>query len=254
MSNPMEETQPDPQNTATITNHHTQTPNNNEDIDATHEFETLARSWLSTLPSDQPLNPNDVVSWIQSNISSVPDHIKSMSQSDVVNLFNSFLNDAGNLSNEERDPHYYRFQRSDQWKPIYTWLETLKTDEVIKSKEIIDWLTENPEVRDDLSARHSRYHLMHYIKKCHMKILKRNEKKMGLHTTIKMSSPKALKTEEKKALLMLPSTSATKLPKDSPTYLVKRNEALRKFEILVDLEKQLAVFQNQEAANVLAGP
>ncbi|KAJ0804355.1 hypothetical protein HanPI659440_Chr02g0037121 [Helianthus annuus] len=61
--------------------------------------------------------------------------------------------------------------------PIYSWLETLKTDEVIKSKEILDWLTENHEIRDDLLSRHSRYHLMHYIKKCHMKILKKREKK-----------------------------------------------------------------------------
>lgn len=62
--------------------------------------------------------------------------------------------------------------------PSYSWLESLDTDELIKSKDVVDWLTANPEIRDDLYARHSRYHLMHYIKKCHVKILKRKEKQV----------------------------------------------------------------------------
>ncbi|CAA0826348.1 Unknown protein, partial [Striga hermonthica] len=70
----------------------------------------------------------------------------------------------------------HRFQRTDQWRPVYSWLESLDTDEVIKSNDVIDWLTANPEIRDHLYSRHSRYHLMHYIKKCHIKILKRKEK------------------------------------------------------------------------------
>lgn len=73
-------------------------------------------------------------------------------------------------------PHA-RFQRTDQWIPVYSWLETLDKDEVVKSKEISDWLTENPKIQEQLCSRHSRYHLMHYIKKCHLKILKRREKK-----------------------------------------------------------------------------
>lgn len=72
----------------------------------------------------------------------------------------------------------HRFQRTDQWMPVYAWLESLDTDEVIKSKDVVDWLTANPEIRDHLYARHSRYHLMHYIKKCHVKILKRKEKQV----------------------------------------------------------------------------
>lgn len=62
--------------------------------------------------------------------------------------------------------------------PVYSWLESLDTDELIKSKDVVDWLTANPQIRDDLYARHSRYHLMHYIKKCHVKILKRKEKQV----------------------------------------------------------------------------
>lgn len=78
-------------------------------------------------------------------------------------------------------PHA-RFQRTDQWIPVYSWLETLDKDEVVKSKEISDWLTQNPKVQEQLCSRHSRYHLMHYIKKCHLKILKRREKRKVLNS------------------------------------------------------------------------
>lgn len=83
-----------------------------------------------------------------------------------------------------------RFQRTDQWKPVYIWLETLEDTEVVKSNDILDWLNANPDVRDDLYSRHSRYHLMHYIKKCHVKILKRKErKKVNVIITYTMSRP-----------------------------------------------------------------
>lgn len=75
------------------------------------------------------------------------------------------------------DPNHARFQRTDQWMPVYSWLESLDTDELIKSEDIIDWLSANPEIKEQLYSRHSRYHLMHYIKKCHIKMLKRKEKK-----------------------------------------------------------------------------
>jgi hypothetical protein len=74
------------------------------------------------------------------------------------------------------DVPHARFQRTDQWLPVYAWLETLNKDEVVKSKEIADWLEQNPKIQEQLCSRHSRYHLMHYVKKCHFKILKRRQK------------------------------------------------------------------------------
>lgn len=74
------------------------------------------------------------------------------------------------------DQSQARFQRTDQWIPVYSWLESLDRNEVVKSKEITEWLDDNPEIKDNLYGRHSRYHLMHYIQKCHMKILKRQGK------------------------------------------------------------------------------
>ncbi|KAK9104153.1 hypothetical protein Scep_020997 [Stephania cephalantha] len=69
-----------------------------------------------------------------------------------------------------------RFQRTDQWIPVYSWLESLDKSEVVKSKEITDWLTANPDIKEKLCSKHSRGHLMHYIQKCHFKILKRRGK------------------------------------------------------------------------------
>lgn len=80
-------------------------------------------------------------------------------------------NEANNV-----DVPHARFQRTDQWLPVYSWLETLNKDEVVKSKEISDWLEQNPNIQEQLCSRHSRYHLMHYVKKCHFKILKRRQK------------------------------------------------------------------------------
>ncbi|CAN4085997.1 unnamed protein product [Withania somnifera] len=126
----------------------------------------------------------------------------------------------------------HRFQRTDQWKPVYSWLETLDTDEVVKLKEIIDWLTENSDVREQLSSRHSCYHLMHYIKKCHMKILKRKEKKKKGPELTKNVSVSEVKGEY---------NLSTTIPKDKDIYKAKQTEAFRKYEILVELEKQLSV-------------
>ncbi|KAL7241258.1 hypothetical protein ACSBR2_006809 [Camellia fascicularis] len=64
-------------------------------------------------------------------------------------------------------------QRSAQWSPVHSWLESLDKSEVVKSKEISVWLSENPSAKELLYLRYSRYHLMHYIQKCHSRMLKR---------------------------------------------------------------------------------
>lgn len=149
------------------------------------------------------------------------------------------------------DPHHARFQRTDQWMPVYSWLESLDTDEVVKSKDILDWLLENPEIKEQLYSRHSRYHLMHYIKKCHVKILKRKEKKKGLQPSNKANYAQVHKTGATKLPVPVPCTM-NNLPIDSDIYVAKRSEAFRKYEILVELEKQLStVFPKPENVNNL---
>ncbi|XP_076906832.1 uncharacterized protein LOC143563092 [Bidens hawaiensis] len=101
-----------------------------------NDFETVARSWLSTLPANKLLNPSDVETWLQSN-GSLPDHIKSMPPSDVYQMITSFSTVHLRLI-VEKDPFHFRFQRSDQWMPVYKWLETLETDEVLVILVLLD--------------------------------------------------------------------------------------------------------------------
>ncbi|KAI5671796.1 hypothetical protein M9H77_12160 [Catharanthus roseus] len=147
-------------------------------------------------------------------------------------------------SNEEKFSNQvdHRFQRTDQWMPVYAWLESLDIDEVVKSKDILDWLTDNPEIREQLYSRHSRYHLMHYIKKCHVKILKRKEKKKGEEAIVKVSSeivPKNVETKVPIPVQFMGNNNLGSLPQDDGIYKAKRKEALQKYEILIELEKQL---------------
>ncbi|RAL39070.1 hypothetical protein DM860_011556 [Cuscuta australis] len=145
--------------------------------------------------------------------------------------------------NENECAFDHRFQRTDQWKPVYSWLESLDMDEVVKSKDILHWLTENVDVRDQLSSRHSRYHLMHYIKKCHVKILKRKGKVLAPSSS--SCSTQLLESRDEKQPSMIQcagnsvSNDVSSLPKENEVYKVKQAEAIRKYEILLEFEKQL---------------
>ncbi|CAK9170284.1 unnamed protein product [Ilex paraguariensis] len=221
----------------------------------TQQWESMARAWLSTLPEDKTVAPNEVETWLQSNQTSIPDEVRSMPRSQLYERLNSIQNSIAPSTEEKPanqvDPSQARFQRTDQWMPVYAWLESLDSDEVIKSKDILDWLSENPEVKESLYSKHSRYHLMHYIKKCHVKILKRKERKKGLQVTNKENSPKVNKSGGTKPPVPLPFDSLSNLPKDSDVYLAKRSEALQKFEILVELEKHLSAAFPKQHENAL---
>ncbi|KAL2465326.1 hypothetical protein Adt_41177 [Abeliophyllum distichum] len=127
--------------------------------------------------------------------------------------------------------HDHRFQRTEQWKPVYSWLESLETSEVIKSNDVLDWLSANPEISDQLHSKHARHHLIHYIKICHAKILKRKglivrkiDQRMGV---------------KQPGSLHCTGSNLSSISRDSELYKAKQSEALMKYEILVGLEKQL---------------
>ncbi|XP_062169379.1 uncharacterized protein LOC133875304 isoform X2 [Alnus glutinosa] len=164
-----------------------QNPNDQSDQQS-QEWETMARAWLCSFPEAKAVSMDEVEAWIDVNHDSLPEGIKSMPRSDLCQRLISIQN-CMRLPFQEKEASQcdtenppYRFQRTDQWRPVYSWLESLNQNEVVKSKEISDWLSANPEVQEQLCSRHSRYHLMHYIKKCHIKILKRKEKKMVSNT------------------------------------------------------------------------
>jgi hypothetical protein len=76
----------------------------------------------------------------------------------------------------EQSAFPYRFQRTDLWKPVYQWLETLEMDSLVETKQISDWLTSNPKIMDRLVEKHSKYHLIHYTQRMHLKLLKKRGK------------------------------------------------------------------------------
>ncbi|CAL5204529.1 unnamed protein product [Lathyrus oleraceus] len=206
------------------------------------EWATMAQAWLCSFPEAKEVSMTEVEAWIDANLSSLPEGIQSMPRSDLCLRLISIQN-CMRLPNQENEannvdvPHA-RFQRTDQWLPVYSWLETLNKDEVVKSKEISDWLEQNPNIQEQLCSRHSRYHLMHYVKKCHFKILKRRQKGKGLvEQPGKDMSLKVQKDVVMKHTAPFPNSSVNNLPKDSDLYLAKRNEAYQKYEILLELEK-----------------
>ncbi|ONI07981.1 hypothetical protein PRUPE_5G151300 [Prunus persica] len=264
---------------------------NDNTSEQSQEWETMARAWLCSFPEAKAVSMDEVEAWIDSNFDFIPEGIKSMPRPDLCQRLISIQNCMRLPNQEEKEenqgdiPHA-RFQRTDQWRPVYIWLESLDKDEVVKSKDISDWLTENPDIQEQLCSRHSRYHLMHYIKKCHMKILKRREKKKVLNTSCFSSisleifkrlsedadassiwttsgvqqpdTPAPLKVHKDvlmKQPAQLPSplsvcNSLINVPKDSDVYLTKRKEALQKYEILAELEKLLApTFLKREDGN-----
>ncbi|KAK8604642.1 hypothetical protein V6N13_099574 [Hibiscus sabdariffa] len=222
------------------------------------EWETLARAWVNAFPEAKPVNVSQVELWIVSNFGSLPADLQSMPRSELIGRLLSIQNHLRLLPShphsQEKEPSQpdllpARFQRTDQWIPVYSWLESLDTDEVVKSKDISDWLNENQQVKDQLCSRHSRYHLMHYIKKCHLKILKRREKKnsamplleqVGLQPSNNGTALKVQKDFVAKKPAAALSNPLNSLSKDSDLYIAKRNEALRKYEILLELEKKLS--------------
>ncbi|WOH05203.1 hypothetical protein DCAR_0624617 [Daucus carota subsp. sativus] len=215
-----------------------------------NEWEVMAKAWLSTLPEDKTISPDEIQAWLQSNQAHLPDHIKSMAPPQLHQRLAS-IHSAILQPRQENDVNYdHRFQRTDQWLPVYTWLESIKdTEEVVTSKDVLDWLSANPAVRDDLQSKHSRGHLMHYIKQCHLKILKRRKTLFPLVPSLQhsiVSIPKSYKKEKKFWLLnsscflilYLVNSAGNmmnKLPTDSDLYIAKRSEALHKYEMYVNI-------------------
>ncbi|CAN6585567.1 unnamed protein product [Malus baccata var. baccata] len=241
--------------------------NDNASEQSSQEWETMARAWLCSFPEAKAVSMDEVEAWIDSNFDFIPQGIKSMPRGDLCHRLIAIQNcmrlpnqdphspiQDGKEENQGDIPHA-RFKRTDQWRPAYIWLESLEKDDVVKSKDIADWLTENPDIQAELCSRHSKYHLMHYIKKCHMKILKRREKKKGIKQPDKPASLKVHKDVAMKQEASLPSplsvcNALINAPKDGDAYVMKRKEAIQKYEILVELEKLLApTFLRREVAN-----
>ncbi|CAN8302470.1 unnamed protein product [Cochlearia groenlandica] len=226
--------------------------NHNQRTEPSQEWETMAQAWLTSFPDAAVVSAGEVEIWIGSNFDSLPADLRHRPLSELIDRLLSIQHymRRPTPSQEEENQHPARFQRTDQWLPVYSWLESLENGELVKSKDINEWLDSNPEVKGELSSRHSRYHLTHYVKKCHLKILKRKEKK-GLIRLSRATSMEVHKEfGEKQHTPTVPVDPMSNIPKDSELYRTKQKEAKHRFEILVELEKKIAPhFSRPRVAN-----
>jgi hypothetical protein len=88
----------------------------------------------------------------------------------------TYVLSACQVLDAEQSAFPYKFQRTDLWKPVYQWLESLEMDSLVETKQISDWLTSNPKIMDRLVEKHSKYHLIHYTQRMHLKLLKKRGK------------------------------------------------------------------------------
>lgn len=123
---------------------------------------------------------------------------------------------------------------------MYSWLESLNKDTIVNSKEITDWLSLNTVFRDRLLARHSKYHLMHYIQKLHLKLLKKKGKlPKGMLLSAARASVKSTNGGVKFRVDNSLCKASSDTLKDDGVFQSKKNDAFLRYELLTDLQKQL---------------
>ncbi|TVU04930.1 hypothetical protein EJB05_48074, partial [Eragrostis curvula] len=247
------QTPPQPQNSAP--------PPGSSSTRPPHPWEISARAWLESFPDGRPPTEPELDAYIDAHRPELPSLPRSQLQQRLLALRGDQVLDA------EQSAFPYRFQRTDLWKPVYQWLETLEMDSLVETKEISDWLTSNPKIMDRLVEKHSKYHLIHYTQRMHLKLLKKRGK---LPKTLQLSAARA--TVKPSAAPVTPEESTVTLRKPTPpaagrlsgdsaarghsstagrfqggsaslrdkkTSLSKKKEALLKYELLTDLQNQL---------------
>ncbi|KXG25536.1 uncharacterized protein LOC8060952 [Sorghum bicolor] len=225
-----------------------------------HPWEIAARAWLESFPDGRPPTEPEVDAYIDVHRPELPSLPRSQLHQRLLALRGDQILDA------DQSAFPYRFQRTDLWKPVYQWLESLELDSLVATQQISDWLTSNPKIMDRLVEKHSKYHLIHYTQRMHLKMLK---KKGKLPKTLQLSAARAtvrpiaaaVTPEENIVPLQktippvtgIPSVSACRQQsstagrfeggnatlRDKKTSLSKKKEALLKYELLTDLQNQL---------------
>ncbi|XP_039121855.1 uncharacterized WD repeat-containing protein alr2800 isoform X2 [Dioscorea cayenensis subsp. rotundata] len=222
------------------------------------QWRDLAVSWLSS--HSTPPTATDLDSWIESNLHSLPESLRSLPRPElhrrIISLFNPAPTQVSNPS--PSDPlHPYRFQRTDQWMPVYSWLESLDADSLVDSKEIMAWLESNRKVYDMLLLKHSKYHLMHYIQRLHLKVLKKKGKvPKGVQLSTARASVKIASGKLTTDAVPLQCKSPSNVMKDKEMFLNKKSEAFFRYELLTDLQNQLTrvLSKNKHATNLRNSP
>lgn len=153
--------------------------------------------------------------------------------------------------------------------PAYQWLESLDRDQIVSGDEVAEWFDRNAEFRDRLLSRHTKYHMMHYVQKLHLKLLKKRGK---YPKTMLLSTARALlKTSNSLAIVrdnattmqdnsfirkdevLLNCKSSVNTLKENPTFSSKKSEAFVRYQLLTDLQNQLidVLSKQKSAANLV---
>uniref|UniRef100_A0A6V7QTZ8 Uncharacterized protein n=1 Tax=Ananas comosus var. bracteatus TaxID=296719 RepID=A0A6V7QTZ8_ANACO len=192
---------------------HNPNPNPNPNPNANHpsssspssqQWMALARAWLSSLPPNHTPTASEVDSWIDSHLSSSP----TISAPSLARTSIRGCSPRSPLAREQVE-FPYRFQRTDLWKPVYGWLESLDKDVLVNGKEISEWLSSNPNVMERLFEKHSRYHLMHYIQRLHLKLLKKKGKLPKIKDSVHLVMFQGLQLSAARASLKVANSGTT---------------------------------------------
>ena len=60
---------------------------------------------------------------------------------------------------------------SEKWKPVWLWLQSLGRTKIVDSQEVTAWLNSNPAYAAEMKQYHSHGTLVHYVQKCHSRLV-----------------------------------------------------------------------------------
>lgn len=111
---------------------------------------------------------------------------------------------------------------------------------LVSGKEISEWLSANPAVMERLFSKHSRYHMMHYIQRLHLKLLKKRGKlPKSVQLSAARASVKALNSGMTTREVPPTCKFSGGVLRDNKILLSKKKEAFLRYELLTDLQSQL---------------
>ncbi|XP_072969900.1 uncharacterized protein [Typha angustifolia] len=208
-----------------------------------HQWQEVFGAWLSTLPKSHVPTSTEMDSWIDSNQAVIPDELRSIPRHQLHQILLSIDDRASSSIKVEESYEVefpYRFQRTDLWKPVYSWLESLDRDVLISGKDISEWLSANPDVMERLFQKHSRYHLIHYIQRLHLKLLKKKGKlPKGLQLSAARASVRAANggmTTKEAPIAYISARYPGGVLRDNKQL---KKEAFLRYNLLTDLQNQL---------------
>ncbi|MQL81716.1 hypothetical protein Taro_014179, partial [Colocasia esculenta] len=237
-------------------------------------WESGARSWLSSLPGSRCPASADMDAWLDSAQPPLPEELTPLSRprlhQQIVSVHNSLFGGSrqvqpptpsggaegsGGDDGDRADGPRGRFQRAEHWNPVYSWLESLDTDEVVSANDVKDWFLANPEIKENLS-RNSRFHcdpphhnVPDFTRHRYLD-LKSSEDNLpndigdatDAEQSVQMCKTRTalrILSNGLRARSQIPRKFSSRIPKGKDLTLLKKNEAFLRYELLTDLQNQL---------------